>query len=93
MFNPNASWDRPLPQEEALPGEPVEVITCFKEKRFYPECFFFSDRKHVIVKTAFIWKEKKGRELFYLFRVVDSQKGEYTLCFSKERLRWRIISE
>lgn len=91
MFNSQARWDRPLPQGEALPGEPIEVITRFQEKSFYPESFFFGSRKHIIVKIVFTWKEKKGKENFYLFRVEDSSRTVYTLCFSQERLRWRVI--
>ncbi|MFH2138411.1 MAG: hypothetical protein ABII88_07860 [Candidatus Omnitrophota bacterium] len=93
MFNPHARWDRPLPQEGSLPGEPIDVVVNFKQKRFYPVCFFFGNRKHIIKAVQFVWKEKKGRDLFYLFNITDEQESVYTMCFSSQSLRWRLIIE
>jgi hypothetical protein len=30
MFNTQARWDRPLPQEDVLPGEAVDVVMSYR---------------------------------------------------------------
>ena len=93
MFNPQARWDRPLPQADTLPGEPIEVIVSFKDGRFLPLEFSFNDEQHLIKKIEFVWKENKGREIFYLFSITDTFKNRYTICFHRQSLNWRLIPQ
>ena len=93
MFNANARWDRPLPQDETLPGEAIDVVVSFKRGGFFPLWFFLHGNKHMIKNVQFTWQEKKGREIFELFSVTDSNDTQYTICFLRQKMRWRIINE
>jgi len=93
MFNQDARWDRPLPQDDAPPGEPIDVVASFKRGGFFPLWFFLHGNKHVIKNIEFSWQKKKGREIFRIFSVTDSYDTRYTLCFIRQRLVWKIIQE
>ena len=92
MFNANARWDRPLPQEDTLLGQEVDVVVSFKGQKFFPIWFFLHGDKHMIKNVQFSWQEKKGREVFELFSVTDNNNTQYTICFIRESFRWRIIN-
>ncbi|MBU1087207.1 MAG: hypothetical protein KKD05_06770 [Candidatus Omnitrophica bacterium] len=93
MFNPNARWDRPLPREDTLPGENVDIVVSFKQGGFFPLWFFINSRKHIIKDVHLKWQDKKGLEVFQLFSVSDTNNSRYTLCFSQQRMKWKIIEE
>ncbi|MDD5745782.1 MAG: hypothetical protein PHO30_00820 [Candidatus Omnitrophica bacterium] len=93
MFNPQARWDRPLPNDVQFPGEPVDVVVSCKQAGFFPLWFFFHGVKHVIKNVQLTWQENKGREEFHLFSVCDELNNRYTLCCSRQSLRWRVIAD
>jgi hypothetical protein len=93
MFNAEARWDRPLPRDNIMPGNPVNVVASFKEDRFFPLWFFLHGDRHLVKKVQFIWQERKGREKFYLFSVTDTYDTQYTLCFLYQSMRWLAIEE
>ncbi len=91
MFNPNARWDRPMPQDDTLPGENVDIVVSFKQGGFFPLWFFLNSNKHTIKNINLKWHDKKGKEVFQLFSVSDTNNSRYTLCFSQQRMKWKII--
>ena len=93
MFNANARWDRPLPQDDALPGEAIDVVVSFKRGGFFPLWFFLHGNKHMIKNVQFTWQEKKGAEAFNLFSVTDNNDTQYTICFIPQSLVWKIVRE
>ncbi len=93
MFNPEARWDRPLPQDDVLPGEAIDVVVSFKGGGFFPLWFFLHGNKHIIKNVQFSWQEKKGREVFHLFSVMDNYDTHYTICFIRKSFRWRVIEK
>lgn len=92
MFNANARWDRPLPHDEMLPGQTIDVVVSFKRGGFFPLWFFLHGDKHMIKNVQFAWQEKKGTEQFQLFSVTDNNNTRYTICFAQRSFRWRIIN-
>lgn len=92
MFNPQARWDRPLPRDKDMDAEPVEVTVLFKPGRFLPTAFSLHGNDHCIKRIEFVWKDKKGQNLFYLFSVTDTSNNSYTLCFNRQGLIWKLIS-
>ncbi|MCG2710881.1 MAG: hypothetical protein L6416_00890 [Candidatus Omnitrophica bacterium] len=93
MFNPEARWDRPLPQDDAFCGQAIDVVVSFKRGGFFPLWFFLHGNKHIIKNVQFSWQEKKGAEAFHLFSVTDSNDTQYTICFIPGNFRWRVILE
>ncbi len=93
MFNVNARWDRPLPQDDLDGGEPIEVGVSFKIDKFFPIWFVLSGGKHIIKKVPFVWKKSKGRNLFYIFSVIDEHNALYKLCFNRQSLRWQLVTD
>ena len=93
MFNADARWDRPLPQDDILAGEPIDVVVSFKGAKFFPLWFFLHGDKHIIKNIQFTWQEKKGREVFYLFSVTDNYDIRYTVCFLRQSMRWKAIGK
>ena len=91
MFNKEARWDRPLPQDDGLSGEEIDVVVSFKRGGFFPLWFFLHGNKHMIKNVQFIWQEKKGKEIFRIFSVTDSYDTRYTLCFIHRSFRWKVI--
>ncbi|MFH1093932.1 MAG: hypothetical protein V1739_07245 [Candidatus Omnitrophota bacterium] len=93
MFNPEARWDRPLPQDETLPGQAIDIVVSFKRGGFFPLWFFLHGNKHMIKNVQFAWQEKKGADVFHLFSVTDNNDTQYTICFLRNSMRWRLILE
>ncbi|MCK4994124.1 MAG: hypothetical protein KAS13_03650 [Candidatus Omnitrophica bacterium] len=93
MFNANARWDRPLPQDDALPGQSIDVVVSFKRGGFFPLWFFLHGNKHIIKNVQFTWQEKKGIGVFDLFSVSDNNDTQYTICFIRKSFLWRIIEK
>ncbi len=93
MFNTEARWDRHLPQDESLPGDYVNTVVSFNQGGVSPLWFFLNSDKHIIKNINFKWQDKKGKEVFELFSVSDMNNCQYTLCFSKQRMRWKVIQE
>ena len=93
MFNANARWDRPLPQDDALPGEAIDVVVSFKRGGFFPLWFSLHGDKHMIKNVQFTWQEKKGAEVFNLFSVTDNNDTQYTICFARKSFRRRVIEK
>lgn len=91
MFNKEARWDRPLPHDDGLPGEVIDVVVSFKRGGFFPLWFFLHGNKHVIKNVQFAWQEKRGKEVFRLFSITDNYDTQYTLCFKFNTLCWKII--
>ncbi|MFH1460372.1 MAG: hypothetical protein ABIG64_08420 [Candidatus Omnitrophota bacterium] len=82
-----------MPKDNILPGEPVDVVVYFKKNKFIPKYFAFNSDKHIIKKIQFTWCEKKGTQAFNIFSVTDENNTSFTLCFNRENLQWRILSE
>lgn len=93
MFNSQARWDRQLPQDETLPGENVEIVVSFKQGGILPLWFFLHSNKHIIKNINLNWQDKKGQEVFQLFSVSDTNNARYTLCFSQQRMKWKIVEQ
>ena len=93
MFNANARWDRPMPQDDTMPGEAVDAVVSFKGGKFFPLWFFLHGNKHMIKNINLKWQDKKGRELFDMFSVTDSNDSQYTICFIRRSFCWRIIEQ
>jgi len=93
MFNAEARWDRPLPQEEALPGEEIAIAASFFRGKFKPLWFDYQHKRHIIKNIFFAWKEKKGKDVYDLFSVSDKDDCCYRLCFSRKSLGWKLLAE
>ncbi len=89
MFNPNARWDRPLPQDGQACDEPIEVEAVFKKGRITPLWFSFSGIRYEIKKITYKWQDRKGQEVLYYFSVSDGEEV-FQIYFSNKTLTWRI---
>ena len=93
MFNPQARWDRHLPQDQTLPGEYVDTVVSFKKGGFYPLWFFLNGNKHTVKNINFKWQEKIGAEVLEFFSLSDLNNIRYTLCFIKSSMKWKMVEE
>lgn len=72
-------------------GEPIAVEAVFNKGKFSPVWFIFSGQKHMVKKVQFFWKERKGRDTFYIFSVTDENNTVYKICFNPQSLDWRLL--
>jgi len=97
MFNPQARWDRKLPQKESqceLFNEPIKMTCLFTKGRPLPRYFIWRNKLYRVKKVNFFWQEQQGREILSYFSLQTNQ-GTYQTCFSNITLSWvlnRVIS-
>jgi hypothetical protein len=96
MFNPEARWDRPLPQTPSEEREPIVVVAGFKPAvkdfdtvKIRP--FYFIRKKEPIKvdKINYSWVEKRGQAKLYYFSV-SAGGNIYYLCLDAERMNWSL---
>jgi len=97
MFNPQARWDRNLPQEDSqkeLLDESIAVNCLFANGRAMPRYFIWRDRLYKVKRINFLWQERQGRVVLSYFSL-GTNSGIYQISFSNNTLSWkmnRIIS-
>jgi len=92
MFNPQARWDRNLPQENNTSGIPngsLAVSCLFVKGKATPRYFIWKNRLYKVKKVNFFWQEQKGREKISYFSLGTSQ-GTYQISFSYLNLSWKM---
>ena len=93
MFNPNARWDREFPEDDNKIGEDIEAGVVFKNGKICPRWFKIAENRYMIKNINFTWKEKKGKETFYIFSVSDENNAIYKICFRPNKFSWILIDE
>lgn len=93
-FNPQARWDRHIPQSSAstdtgLIDEKIEVLALFRQARIYPRLFIWREKRYRIKRLNYNWQQRRGRELINYFSV-DTGSDLYQISFNNETLGWRI---
>jgi hypothetical protein len=92
MFNPQARWDRNLPQQESksdLLNEPIAVTCLFSKGKAWPRYFIWRKRLYRIKKVNFFWQERQGRAVLSYF-ALETNSGTYQISFSNIELSWRL---
>ncbi len=95
-FNPNARWDRHIPETannessntECL-KERIEVFAHFKNAKIYPCAFIGNNNKYKIEKTAYTWQERWGKETITYFSV-HAGRELYQISFNNTSFSWQI---
>ncbi len=93
-FNPNARWDRHIPENDACPepetiNEAISVLTLFKAGKAYPRKFSWKNKIYKIDNITYYWQERRGQETINYFSV-QSGNNLYQLSFNNTTLGWRI---
>lgn len=89
MFNPQARWDRHLPQDPYNLNDKIWVTALFQGGKIFPKYFIWKNRLYRIKKITYNWQEKAGTDLLNLF-AVETTKGIYQITFSQRNLSWKI---
>jgi hypothetical protein len=92
MFNPQARWDRNLPQEETAPeliNEPIDMTCLFSKGKALPRYFIWKKRLYRIKKVNFFWQERQGRATLSYFSL-ETNSGIYQVSFSNISLSWKM---
>ena len=92
MFNPQARWDRNLPQEDnqkELLDESIAVNCLFANGRVMPRYFIWRDRLYRVKKINFFWQERQGRVVLNYFSL-GTNSGIYQISFSNDTLSWKM---
>lgn len=92
MFNPQARWDRSLPQEtspEELINEPIAVVCLFAKTKAIPRYFIWRKRLYRVKKVNFFWQERQGGAMISYF-ALETASGIYQISFSNINLSWQI---
>jgi len=92
MFNPQARWDRNLPQQEnqgQLLNEPVSVSCLFTKGKAIPRYFTWKNRLYKVKRVNFFWQQRQGRAVLSYF-ALETNSGTYQISFSNETLSWQI---
>lgn len=93
-FNPNARWDRNIPEDASLEesnllSQKIDVLVWFKNAKAYPRIFFWNGKEYKIQKITYSWQERLGRETLNYFSV-DAGSGLYQISFNNMTLGWRL---
>jgi len=92
MFNPQARWDRNLPQQESqgqLLNEPIQVSCLFAKGKAKPRYFIWRGRLYKVKMVNFFWQERQGRAILNYFSL-DTNSGIYQISFSNITLSWQL---
>ena len=92
MFNPQARWDRNLPQEESqdeLFNEPIIMNCLFAKGRPSPRYFIWRNKLYRVKMINFFWQERQGREVLSYFSL-ETNQGTYQVCFLNIALSWKL---
>lgn len=92
MFNPQARWDRNLPQQESqgqLLNEPVSVGCFFAKGKTLPRYFIWRKRLYKVKRVNFFWQQRQGRAVLNYF-ALETNSGTYQISFSNDTLSWQM---
>lgn len=92
MFNPQARWDRNLPQEHSAQGllnEPIEMTCLFAKGKAWPRYFVWRKQLYKVKRLNFFWQERQGRAVISYF-ALETNRGTYQVSFSNVVLSWRL---
>ncbi|MFC1709442.1 DUF6504 family protein [Candidatus Omnitrophota bacterium] len=92
MFNPQARWDRNLPQETApdeLLNEPIAMTCLFAKGKTLPRYFIWRKRLYRVKRVNFFWQERQGRAMLSYF-ALETNSGIYQVSFSNIGLTWKM---
>ncbi|MBL7131848.1 MAG: hypothetical protein ISS45_10705 [Candidatus Omnitrophica bacterium] len=92
MFNPQARWDRNLPQEnrqDELLNEPIAVSCLFDKGKTLPRYFIWRNQLHKVKKINFFWQQRQGRAVLSYF-ALETNFGIYQVSFSNITLSWQM---
>jgi len=92
MFNPQARWDRNLPQEDSqgeLLNEPISVTCLFSKGKTLPRYFIWRNHAYRVKRVNFFWQQRQGREMLSYFSL-KTNSGIYQISFSNITLSWKI---
>ena len=93
-FNPQARWDRHIPETDSSPAlerydEPIEVVASFKNGSIHPRCFIWNQKEYSVERTTYHWQERQGQSLICYFSV-SCQEGLYQISFNNSSFTWRL---
>ncbi|MFC1646277.1 hypothetical protein ACFL2Y_03760 [Candidatus Omnitrophota bacterium] len=92
MFNPQARWDRNLPQEDTPDGllnEAIAMTCLFDKGKAMPRYFIWRRRLHRVKRINFFWQERQGRATLSYF-ALKTNSGTYQVSFSNITLSWHM---
>ena len=92
MFNPQARWDRVLPQGDDSPeilNESIKVNCLFERGKIIPRYFIWKNKLYKVKKLNFFWQHKQGRETISSFSL-ETNSGTYQLSLSNINLSWKL---
>ena len=91
-FNPQARWDRHVPENSSLEyrlNEKIEALVWFKGARVYPRLFIWKNKKYKIQVITYQWQERRGQEFTSCF-AVNTGFDLYQISFNSTTLGWRL---
>jgi hypothetical protein len=93
-FNPQARWDRHIPQvndtfESENLNERIEVLAWFKNAKIYPRRFIWKNKIYKIKKITYNWQERQGQETISYFSV-STGLNLYQISFNNTSFRWQV---
>ena len=93
-FNPQARWDRNIPQSDTNPdldtlNEPIEVLALFKRGKIFPRGFLWKNKKYVVKEITYNWQERLGSEIINYFSV-NTDANLYQISFHNITNGWKI---
>lgn len=95
-FNPNARWDRNIPetgQNNKSTGneidEIIEVLVLFKNSQIFPKQFLWKNKAYQITNINYHWQERTGKEVINYFSVQSGQDS-YQISFNNSSYGWRL---
>ncbi len=89
MFNTHSRWDRRFPQQQAEPGDPIEVGAVFRRGKLIPRCFVWQQRKYPITEVTYYWQDKEGEAVLHFFSVTDGV-NLYQIHLNNRQMIWRL---
>lgn len=95
-FNPNARWDRNIPetnQSNKSAGneinEIIEVLALFKNSQIFPKQFLWKNKAYQVTNINYHWQERSGKEVITYFSIQCGQ-DTYQISFNNTSYCWKI---
>ena len=93
-FNPQARWDRHVPETESAPqsellDENIEVRALFKNGKIYPQEFSWHNKLYLITRITYHWQERAGAAVMHYFSTACGD-DLYQISFNNSSLGWRM---
>ena len=93
-FNPQARWDRHIPEtsdtssEDQFP-QAIEVLASFGHGKVSPRQFRWNNKTYLVQKVTYTWQERRGQERINNFSV-STGPDLYQISFNTTHCSWQL---